>query len=149
MPNKPLVLGPGPHTVVIDTNIVLDVFIFNDKASKPLQPALESGQLRWLATPHMRNELERVLDYAHLLPRLAFYNMTKAGVLAQFDRYATLVEVASRTSAMCKDPDDQCFIDLAVAHKAVLLSKDKAVLSMKKRLLAQGVSTQAAIQFVV
>lgn len=148
MPNKPLELGAGPHTVVIDTNIVLDVFIFDDKASKPLQPALASGQLRWLATQHMRNELERVLDYAHLVPKLAFYQLSKADVLAQFDRYATLVEVAPRTTAICKDPDDQCFIDLAVAHQALLLSKDKAVLSMRKRLLALNTSAQAAIQFV-
>lgn len=148
MLHKPLELGAGPHTVVLDTNIVLDVFIFDDKASKPLQPALASGQLRWLATPHMRNELERVLDYVHLIPRLAFYNTTKADVLAQFDRYATLVEVAPRVHTICKDPDDQCFIDLAVAHQALLLSKDKAVLSMKKRLLAQGVSAQTAILFV-
>ncbi|WP_394787975.1 putative toxin-antitoxin system toxin component, PIN family [Rhodoferax sp.] len=146
--NKPLELGPGPHTVVLDTNIVLDVFIFDDKASKPLQPALASGQLRWLATQHMRNELERVLDYTHLVPRLAFYQITKADVLAQFDRFANLVEVAPRISSICKDPDDQCFIDLAVAHQALLLSKDKAVLSMKKRLLAQGVSTHTAILFV-
>lgn len=149
MPNKPLELGAGLYAVVIDTNIVLDIFIFDDKVSKPLQPALASGQLRWLATQHMRNELERVLDYAHLVPKLAFYNTTKADVLAQFDRYATLVDVAPRISAICKDPDDQCFIDLAVAHQALLLSKDKAVLSMTKRLLTQGVSAQAAIQFVV
>lgn len=148
MPNKPLELGAGPHTVVIDTNIVLDVFIFDDKASKPLQPALASGQLRWLATQHMRNELERVLDYAHLVPKLAFYQLSKAEVLAQFDRYATLVDVAPRTTAICKDPDDQCFIDLAVAHQALLLSKDRAVLSMRKRLLALNASAQAAIQFV-
>nr|WP_315246685.1 putative toxin-antitoxin system toxin component, PIN family [uncultured Albidiferax sp.] len=148
MPNKPLELDAGPHTVVIDTNIVLDVFLFDDKASKPLQPALASGQLRWLATQHMRNELERVLDYAHLIPKLAYYHLSKADVLAQFDRYATLVEVAPRTTAICKDPDDQCFIDLAVAHQALLLSKDKAVLSMRKRLLALNTSAQAAIQFV-
>jgi putative PIN family toxin of toxin-antitoxin system len=148
MPNKPLELGAGPHTVVIDTNIVLDIFLFDDKASKPLQPALASGQLRWLATPHMRNELERVLDYAHLIPKLAFYKTSKADVLAQFDRYATLVAVAPRTTAICKDPDDQCFIDLAVAHQALLLSKDKAVLSMRKRLLALNIYAQGAIQFV-
>ena len=146
-PNKPLALDAGPHTVVLDTNIVLDVFIFDDKASKPLQPALAAGQLRWLATQHMRNELERVLDYAHLVPRLAFYQTSKADVLAQFDRYATLVEVAPRITAICKDPDDQCFLDLAVAHQALLLSKDKAVISMKKRLLALGVSAQTAIEF--
>lgn len=42
----------------------------------------------------------------------------------------------------CKDPDDQQFIDLAVAHQAVLLSKDKAVLVMRKRLLKLGVAVQ-------
>ena len=145
---KPLELGPGPHTVVLDTNIVLDIFLFADAASQPLRPALESGQLHWLATQHMRNELERVLDYAHLQPKLAFYQLTKPDVLARFDRHAHLVEAAPRVAAVCKDPDDQCFIDLAVAHKAVLLSKDKAVICMRKRLLALGVAAQTALQFV-
>jgi predicted nucleic acid-binding protein len=69
-------------------------------------------------------------------------------VLAQFDRHATLVEVAPRISAICKDPDDQLFIDLAVAHQALLLSKDNAVLSMKKRLLALGSVVKAAMDLV-
>ena len=127
--------------IVLDTNVVLDIFLFDDTAAKPLKPALESGSLRWLATQHMRNELERVLDYEHLLPRMAYYQVSAGDILAAFDRHANLVEVAPRITAVCKDPDDQCFIDLAVAHQALLLSKDKAVLSMKKRLAALGVST--------
>jgi predicted nucleic acid-binding protein len=39
-----------------------------------------------------------------------------------------------RAPCVCKDPDDQVFIDLAVAHGALLLSKDQAVLTMRKRL---------------
>ena len=39
----------------------------------------------------------------------------------------------------CKDPDDQRFIDLALAHRAGLLSKDQAVLCMAKRMRALGV----------
>jgi predicted nucleic acid-binding protein len=39
----------------------------------------------------------------------------------------------------CRDPDDQMFIDLAVAHRAVLLSKDALVLRLAKRLLPLGV----------
>ena len=46
----------------------------------------------------------------------------------------------------CSDPDDQKFIDLAVARQALLLSKDRAVLSMKKRLLAWSVRAQAALE---
>jgi len=34
----------------------------------------------------------------------------------------------------CGDPDDQKFIDLAVAHRCTLLSKDFEVLRMRKRL---------------
>jgi predicted nucleic acid-binding protein len=45
----------------------------------------------------------------------------------------------------CSDADDQIFIDLAVAHQAVLLSKDQAVLTMRKRLLALGVHARASL----
>ena len=44
----------------------------------------------------------------------------------------------------CRDVDDQKFIDLAVAHQALLLSKDQHV-PMQKRLLAQGIRAQAAM----
>jgi predicted nucleic acid-binding protein len=54
----------------------------------------------------------------------------------------SLRPVAPKAPYTCKDPDDQKFIDLAVAHQASLLSKDKAVLVMRKRLLKLGVSLQ-------
>ena len=131
--------------VVLDTNIVLDVFVFNDVLAQPLKKALEAGELDWLATQAMRDELERVLAYPQIIPRLAFYGLSAGDVLAAFDRHARLTEVAAKASVTCSDPDDQKFIDLAVAGKALLLSKDQHVLSMKKRLLAQGVLAQAAI----
>jgi len=132
-------------TVVLDTNIVLDAFVFDDPAARPLKQALASSQLQWLATKAMRDELERVLSYPQILPRMAFYKVSAAHVLAQFDGQALLVDTAPRASAICKDPDDQKFIDLAVSHKALLLSKDNAVLCMKKRLLALDVQAQVAI----
>ena len=89
--------------------------------------------------------LERVLAYAHIVPRLAFYKLNAADVLAQFDCHAQMEPVAPRCTAICKDPDDQRFIDLAVAHGALLLSKDKAVLCMKKRLLVLGISVKFAM----
>jgi predicted nucleic acid-binding protein len=59
--------------------------------------------------------------------------------MAAFDARANLCPVAPKASCTCKDADDQKFIDLAVAHQAVLLSKDKAVLAMRKRLERLGV----------
>lgn len=139
---------PTTH-IVLDTNIVLDLWVFNDPAAQPLTQALEAGRLRWLATPAMRDELARVLDYPHIAARLAAAVLDAAGVLQAFDRHARTVDPAARAGITCADPDDQKFIDLAVAHRARLLSKDKAVLCMQKQLLALGVQVQDAISFVV
>ena len=129
--------------VVIDTNIVLDLFVFQDPAmlalNQALAAALTLGQPRWLATAPMREELARVLAYPQVLKRMAFYARNAAEVLGHFDRLSHAVDVAPKASVTCQDPDDQKFIDLAVAHGAALLSKDQAVLCMDKRMRGLGV----------
>jgi predicted nucleic acid-binding protein len=131
--------------IVLDTNIVLDLFVFSDAAVLPLEAALAGGALDWLATQAMREELERVLGYPNIAAKLAFYAIAPTQVLAQFDAYARLVEAPVKAPLTCSDADDQKFIDLAVAHRALLLSKDQAVLSMAKRLAAHGIRAAAAM----
>ena len=131
--------------VILDTNIVLDVFVFNDAAAQPLKALLAAGALDWIATQAMRDELARVLDYPKIVLRRANCTLSAGDVLGRFDQHTRLVEVAAKASVTCSDPDDQKFIDLAVAHQALLLSKDRAVISMQKRLLALGARAQAAI----
>ena len=138
--------GASVEPIVIDTNIILDLFVFGDPATVPLRQQLDAGELGWVATQPMRDELERVLAYPQIVPRMDFYGRSAAEVLGHFDRLVRRVEVAPKTTATCKDADDQKFIDLAVAHGARLLSKDRAVLCMKKRLLALGVLAGAAIE---
>ena len=137
--------GSAVRPVVIDTNIVLDLLVFADEAAAPLRLLLASGALRWIAAPAMREELERVLGYAQIVPRLAYYERSALQVLQAFDAQACTVDAAPRSSAVCKDPDDQQFIDLAVQHGALLLSKDRAVLSLRKRLRLHGVEAMATI----
>lgn len=132
--------------LVLDTNIVLDIWVFGDAAAAPLIAGLPQGQWRWLATLPMREELVRVLAYSQIVKSLAHHQIDPQAVLEQFDAHAEIVAVAPKASVTCKDPDDQKFIDLAVAHRATLLSKDHAVLSMAKRLVAQGVIAAAAIK---
>jgi putative PIN family toxin of toxin-antitoxin system len=131
-------------TLVLDTNIVLDVFVFADEVAKPLLPALTEGRLHWVATSAMRDELARVLDYPQIVPRLAFYGLVAGDVLAGFDRHAQVVEAPSKAPVTCSDPDDQKFIDLAVAHKALLISKDKQVLRLTNRLARLSVCVKTA-----
>ena len=130
---------PGTQAWVIDTNIVLDLWLFEDPATIPLRAALQSGAISHLATASMRDELERVLAYPHLVKRMAKSNIQAQDILSRFDEYLLAAEPAAKASCTCKDPDDQKFIDLAVAHAAPLLSKDNAILCMKKRLFQSGV----------
>ena len=124
---------------VIDTNIVLDLWLFEDPATIPLRAALQSGAISHLATASMRDELERVLAYPHLVKRMAKSNIQAQDILSRFDEYRLAAEPAAKAACTCKDPDDQKFIDLAVAHAVPLLSKDNAILCMRKRLLQSGV----------
>ena len=120
--------------VVLDTNIVLDLWLYQDPATPALRAALDAGELRWLATAVMREELARVLGYPHIVQRMARQSLTAEAVLQAFDRHAQLCAPAPKAPYTCKDADDQKFIDLAVAHRATLLSKDMAVLTLRNRL---------------
>jgi putative PIN family toxin of toxin-antitoxin system len=131
--------------VVLDTNIVLDLLVFADAAARPLGAALAEGSLQWIATRAMRDELERVLGYPQIASRLAYYTLQSSEILGRFDAQVRLAEVPAKASVTCSDPDDQKFIDLAVAHQCLLLSKDAAVLSMARRLSALHVLAAAAL----
>jgi putative PIN family toxin of toxin-antitoxin system len=131
--------------LVLDTNIVLDLLVFHDSDVQPVHAALKHGALHWIATQPMRDELERVLAYPQIVKSLHHHQISPAQVLSGFDAHVRLEPIAAKAGVTCKDADDQKFIDLAVAHRAMLLSKDKAVLCMSKRLLALGVQAQAAM----
>ncbi|MDR7149684.1 putative PIN family toxin of toxin-antitoxin system [Hydrogenophaga palleronii] len=125
--------------VVIDTNITLDLFVFQDPAIAPLREALKSDALNWLATGAMREELARVLAYPQIVRRRVAAALSEREVLDAFDRHVRIVPAAAKAPFTCKDPDDQVFIDLAAAHGATLVSKDAEVLCMARRLERLGV----------
>ena len=125
--------------LVLDTNVVLDLLVYADPAAAPLHALLAHTSIRWLTTDWMREELHRVLDYPQIQKRLAARALTAQRVLALFDARTHTVATAPKAPYTCQDRDDQPFIDLAVAYRAHLLSKDKAVLCMRQRLARLGV----------
>jgi predicted nucleic acid-binding protein len=125
--------------VVLDTNAVLDWLVFRDPIVEPLIAKLEAGGVRWLACPAMREELVRTLGYR----KLERWSPNPVSALAAYDRLVTPIEPPPRSvaSMRCADPDDQVFIDLALAHRARwLVSKDRAVLKLARRARAWGLS---------
>lgn len=139
--------------LVIDTNIVLDLWVFQDPTTQALHNALSTRHCRWFWTTAMLNELVRVLGYPKIARRMAANGLLADDLLADIASHGSLVPCASAASVRCADPDDQKFIDLAVhlaAHllgvegaEVMLLSKDHAVRCLAKPLRAQGVTVSA------
>ncbi|MGF2506267.1 PIN domain-containing protein, partial [Ralstonia pseudosolanacearum] len=54
--------APVPR-VVLDSNIWVDLLIFDNAAARPIRAALEAGRLAAIISPACREELRRVLGY--------------------------------------------------------------------------------------
>lgn len=130
-------ITPSPP-LVIDTNVVLDLWVWTDPRAQPLAQVLQATDVCWLATPAMREELRRVLDYPHIVQRLQRTDLRADAVLERMDARVQWCEVPPKAPFTCRDPDDQKFIDLAAAHAATLISRDRAVLRMARRLQRLG-----------
>ncbi len=127
---------PKP-VVVLDTNVVLDLWMFGDVRAGPLLQALQHGRLTALVTAPMLAELADVLSR----PFARAWLMQPAHVFAQLQAIARLVEstAPSPPAPRCSDPDDQKFIDLAWAWPAcVLFSRDRAVLKLARAAARHG-----------
>ena len=130
---------PGPPAaLVLDTNAALDWLVFRDPGMDAVVAAIQSGAVRWLVSPRMRQELLRTLDY----PLLARWRPDGERALTTFDRWAVVqAEPAALRSGplVCADPDDQVFIDLAVQqHARWLLSHDRALHKLSRHAARLG-----------
>ena len=126
--------------LVLDTNVVLDWLVFGHPIGAVLEQALSSGRCRWLWSAAMRDEL------AHVIARDALkrWAIDPPAVLAVFDALGvdtgTPAPLGAAASPRCSDPDDQMFIDLAIAHGAhALLTRDRALLRLASRARRSGV----------
>ncbi|ABF90658.1 PIN domain protein [Myxococcus xanthus DK 1622] len=125
-----------PLPVVLDTNVVLDLFVFDDPYTRPLAEALAARTLTAWTDADTLAELGYVLASRNFQPGLGAPHRTAA-----FERYRAQVHMAPSAESVptpslprCRDRDDQKFLSLAArAGAAWLVSKDKRVLSMADR----------------
>jgi predicted nucleic acid-binding protein len=124
---------PAPEKlIVIDTNVCLDLFVFEDPRWAPLLAALESGAVRAVTRADCRDEYLYVLNYPHL----PLDDSNRPAAARRFDALVDVVAPDSRAVRLpvCTDRDDQKFLEIARdAGAAVLITKDKALLKLAKR----------------
>ncbi|PLZ01050.1 putative toxin-antitoxin system toxin component, PIN family [Burkholderia sp. WAC0059] len=125
----------APLPVVLDSNVWIDILVFDDPHARPIRAALENGALRALIDARCLAELAHVLDYPQFVPRGVDKSAALA-IVAKLTQQIAPPEPAAdaRPLPQCKDRDDQKFLELAHAGGAAwLVSKDRAVLRLAKR----------------
>lgn len=128
----------SPMRVVLDTNVLLDLFVFADARRQPILAALESG--RWLALTNDRC----LAEFRRVIARPCFGLDTAAqeAILARYGRLSRPVPAAASPAALprCKDAEDQKFLELARDGQAEwLVTADKALLRLARKQRLQGV----------
>lgn len=112
---------------VFDTNVLLDFWVFDDAAARPLIARLECGAIEAVTSRACIDELADVLGRIEL----GVSAETRQSILARWFRIATPIEPTRMAELICKDPDDQKFLDLAQAADAAwLFTRDRALLEL-------------------
>ncbi|QWE31342.1 putative toxin-antitoxin system toxin component, PIN family [Polynucleobacter sp. Adler-ghost] len=124
--------------VVLDTNILLDIFVFNDERALQLKKALFDKATQFLASQKTIEEFVDVISR----PLFKLDKQTQKAILAQWQSIAEQQDDSNLASApwQCQDPDDQIFLDLAYQLRpTILISKDNAVLQIAHKAASENI----------
>lgn len=130
-------MNPSPPRVVLDTNVCLDLFLFNDPRCARLAEALRAGSIEAVTRADARAEWQAVLGY----PDLPVDAAARTRAAQAFDAQVRVLPPAPQVALKlprCADPDDQKFLELAWQSGARwLLSRDNALLALARRCLRE------------
>jgi len=130
---------------VFDTNVLLDLFVFNDFRAIHLKQALLDKKIDAIATPRTLEEFADVLSR----PLFSLTTVDQEKILQQWTSLARILDDKNiiQSPWKCQDPDDQVFLDLAyTARPCTLISKDNEVLKFANTALTDGVLITANYQ---
>ncbi|HUA80315.1 MAG TPA: putative toxin-antitoxin system toxin component, PIN family [Dyella sp.] len=126
---------------VPDTNVCLDLFVFDDPQCEALLTAARGGEIELVTREDCRAEWRAVLTY----PQLKLGPRRQAQAVELFDRYVRCLDAAEMsgqggiTLPRCRDRDDQKFLELAWQARAVaLLTRDDELLRLARRTRREG-----------
>lgn len=121
----------SPATLVLDTNAWLDLLVFRDPSLSGLAEAVHAGGVRVATDARALAEFARVLRYG----ALKLDEPTAAAYFAAARSLACVIDVTPLQLPRCPDPDDQMFLEIAVAaHAIALITRDAALLGMSRRM---------------
>ena len=132
-------------TVILDTNIVMDILVFEDSGVAPIVKAIAERKLIPLLHPETFAELVDVLGRSMFKLTAEAVESKALAWLAQ----THLISGDLPTTTYCKDPEDDKFFQFALlTHCPFLVTKDKLVLKARKRAKRDGIHVLTVADFV-
>ena len=127
----------APARIVLDTNVLLDFWVFDDPGTRWLAAALSRRPGAALRSAATEREFVDVLAR----PRFGVSPELQRDIVRRWQAASAFVEAAAPAPLFCSDPGDQKFLDLACAARApLLLTKDRALLRLARRARAFGLA---------
>ena len=125
-------------SVIFDTNVLLDIFVFHDFRAIHLKEALLNQTLDAHASEQTLEELTEVIAR----PLFSLSQGDQERIVLEWRSLAKMIKDEDIVKAPweCNDKDDQVFLDLAyTAQPCMLISKDNEVLRLASRAAKEGV----------
>lgn len=133
--STPVLRSTVPLRLVLDTNVLVSLYVFADSRFALLRARIESGEWLALTDEACCDEFRRVLGYR----TFALTDVQQAHALAAYAASAlhhrdAAAPAAATALPRCKDRDDQKFLELARDGRADwLVTADKALLRLARR----------------
>jgi uncharacterized protein len=116
---------------VIDTNIAVSALLWGGKPRELLRRAFDPAKLQLFSSPFLLSELERVLAYPKLQPRIVKLELLPETLVFHYQSIVTLVEPTHIQDIVDRDPDDNHVVAAALQAKAdAIVSGDDDLLAL-------------------
>jgi hypothetical protein len=128
----------APRLVVLDSQAIFDWLVFRNPVCAAWETALSGIQWKWIFTSATRAEFDFVAAKGFGAARPVPFEAVAQAWARWAHEVAQPAPLGADRRIGCSDPDDQKFIDLAIASGAhTLVSRDKALLKLRKKAVSR------------
>lgn len=118
--------------IVTDTNVLISATFWNGDSSKIIDK-VEKKELCLLMSKEILGEFSNVLGYKEIQDKIRDKNLEMKRTIEKIALLSVFIEPYRKFEVISEDPDDNKFLDCAVAGKAdFIITQDKHLLKLKE-----------------
>jgi len=118
--------------IVADTNVLISATFWNGDSNKIIEK-VEKKELVLVMSKEILEEFSGVLGYEEIQDKIINKNLEMKLTIEKISLLSVFVDPQEKFKIIAEDPDDNKFLDCAVAGKSdFIITKDKHLLKLKE-----------------